>query len=71
MTTGEAINAAVFEVTCATIKNYCETRIGQGATREQVNTELKDYLPKINQWSRRQRRLLKAMLDEPIGGMLQ
>ena len=63
-TTDEAINEAVFEATVRKLKDYCAARISQGATREQVNVELKDYLPKINQWSRRQRRLLKLMLDD-------
>lgn len=62
-TTHEDINAAVFEVTVAKIKDYCETRLGQGASNEELNAELKCYVPQINAWSRRQRSLLKLTME--------
>ena len=63
-TTDEAINEMVFEATATKIKDYCERRVGQGATTEQLNAELKGYVPQINAWSRRQRTLLKLMWDD-------
>jgi hypothetical protein len=67
MTTDEErINEMVFEATAALVKDFCATRIGEGATREQVNAELKDSIPQINAWAARQRRLAKLMvLDQP------
>jgi len=59
----EDINEAVFAVTVATIKDYCATRDSQGATREQVNEKLKQFVPAINIWSRRQRGLLKLLFS--------
>ena len=71
MTTDEAINEAVFEATVATIKHYAETRVGEGVSNEQLNAELKKFMPVINQWARRERILLKLMLDDPPSHALQ
>lgn len=62
--TNEAITKAVLAATIAQIKDYCERRIGQGATNAALNAELKQYIPAINAWSRRERGLLKLMLDD-------
>ena len=63
MTTTEAINEMVFDATVAKIKDYCETRLAQGASNDQLNAELKRYIPHINVWSRRQRMLLKLATE--------
>ena len=71
MLTVEAINEAVFEATVAKIKDYCETRLAQGVSNDQLNDELKGQIPLINQWSRRQRTLLRLMLNDPPSHALQ
>ena len=60
--TNEAINAMVFDATVATIKGYCERRLGEGATDKQLNDELKGYVLLVSAWARRQRTLLRLML---------
>ena len=62
--TDEEINAMVFEATAAKIKDYCERRVGQGVSNDQLNAELKGYIPTLNAWSRRQRTLIKMMLND-------
>jgi uncharacterized protein YicC (UPF0701 family) len=71
LTNDEAINEAVFEATVAAIKDFAERRVSEGASNEQLNAELKVFVPAINQWSRRQRTLLKLMLDDPPSHALQ
>jgi hypothetical protein len=72
MTAAEGdINEMVFGITVALLRDYCETRIGQGATNAQLNAELKGYIPHINAWSRRQRILLRLMLNDPPSHALQ
>lgn len=64
MTTAEgAFNEMLFGVTVAMMKEYAETRVGQGATTEQLNAELADRIPQINAWSRRQRKLFKLKIE--------
>lgn len=63
MTTTEGdINEMVFGMTCALFKDYAATRLGQGVSNAQLNEELKQFVPAINAWSRRQRMLLKLMM---------
>ena len=71
MTTDEVINEAVFQAVVAKLKDFCATRLAQGVSNEQLNTELKGYIPLINQWSRRQRTLLRLMLNDPPSHALQ
>jgi hypothetical protein len=71
-TADEAINEAVFAATVAQIKNYCETRLGEGVSNEQLNAQLKEFVPALTAWSRRERGLLKLMLsDHPPSHELQ
>jgi hypothetical protein len=41
--------------------SHCARR--PSATDEQLNAELKDYVPQINAWSRRQRKLFKLTIE--------
>ena len=59
--TDETINEAIYNIRNQMLMDYCERRIGQGATTAQLNAELKGYIPQINAWSRRQRTLLKLI----------
>ena len=61
MTIDEDINTTICKVRDQMLMDFCERRIGEGATREQVNDELKGFIPEINAWSRRQRTLLKLI----------
>ena len=71
-TTEGDINEMVFGMTVALLKDYAATRIGEGASNEQLNAELKEFVPAINAWSRRERTLLKRMLlDDPPSHELQ
>jgi hypothetical protein len=63
-TTDEAINAMLLEVTTAKLKAYCEERVGQGVSNEQLNTELASLLLKVNAWSARQRHLVNLILGD-------
>ena len=71
MTDEGDINQMVFEATAAKIKDFCERRLGQGATDEELNIELKDFVPLVSAWARRQRMLVKLMLDNSTSSTLQ
>ena len=71
MTMDETINVAVFEAMTVKLKDYCERRIGAGASDEQINVELRDLIPEINAWSRRQRTLMNLMLDDKGNEQIQ
>jgi hypothetical protein len=70
-TTEGDINEMVFNMTAAVLKDYCETRVGAGVSNAQLNEELKLLVPHINVWSRRQRTLLRLMLNDPPSRELQ
>ena len=65
------INKMVFEMTVAKIKDFAERRVSQGASNEQLNEELKQFVPVINKWARRERILLRLMLNDPPSHALQ
>ena len=46
-------------------------RIGEGVSNEQLNAELKQFVPVINKWARRERILLRLMLNDPPSHALQ
>ena len=65
------INEMVFGMTVAIFKDYCAMRIGEGVSNEQLNAELKQFVPVINKWARRERILLRLMLNDPPSHALQ
>ena len=73
MTSAEGdINQLVYEATVARIREFCERRLGQGASNAELNAELKSYIPLLNAWSRRQRTMLKLLvLDDASAHRLQ
>jgi hypothetical protein len=70
MMSDEDINQAVFETMTAKLMDYCERRTGQGVTREQLNSELKDLVPEINTWSQRQRTLMKLTVEMALANTM-
>ena len=72
MTSAEGdINETVFGMTVAIFKDYCAMRIGEGVSNEQLNAELKQFVPVINKWARRERKLLRLMLNDSPSHALQ
>ena len=72
MTSAEGdINEMVFGMTVAIFRHYAEMRIGEGVSNEQLNAELKQFIPVINKWARRERILLRLMLNDPPSHALQ
>ena len=66
------INEMVFNMTAVVLKDYATTRVREGASNEQLNAELKEFVLAINAWSRRELTLLKRMLlDDPPSHELQ
>jgi hypothetical protein len=65
------ISEMVFNMTAAVLKDYCETRVGEGVSNAQLNAELEQLVPHINVWARRQRTLLRLMLNDPPSHALQ
>ena len=65
------INEMVFGMTVAIFKDYCAMRIGEGVSNEQLNAKLKQFVPAINKWARRERILLKLMLNDLPSHALQ
>ena len=62
MTADEVIEDVVLEMTAAKMKDFAERRLGQGVSNDQLNAEMKDLIPEINVWRRRQRMLLRIFL---------
>ena len=55
------INKMVFEMIVAKIKYFVERRVSQGASNEQLNEELKQFLLVIYKYAKRERILLRLM----------
>ena len=69
--TADEINTAAIDATLEWVRGYCRHRFNEGASREQINMELKEQLPAINAWSRRHRTILRMMLADPPTNELQ
>ena len=46
-------------------------RVGEGVSNKELNAELKQFVPVINKWARRERKLLRLMLNDPPSHALQ
>ena len=73
MTNTEAdISQFVYEATVAQIRAFCEYRLSQGLTNDELNAELKNFIPRVNAWAQRQRTMIKLMvLDDTVAHRLQ
>ena len=72
MTSAEGdINEMVFGMTVAVLRHYAEMRVGEGVSNKELNAELKQFVPVINKWARRERILLRLMLNDPPSQALQ
>lgn len=59
------MNELLLAIVSLSAQDYCRTRFGEGATRDEINAELGTYLASWGEWQRETREKFAAFLREP------